>query len=210
MDRSPVLRRYTDLAALIHLLREKKITLLDPESWDDKNDSHYLEQYRKRRRLRAVLALFFTESSETYHHWRVFASGASGVCISFRRIDLLSAVNQHKLPIHGGKVTYSTLEQLRTRRPKIDELPFLKRYAFWPEAEFRLIHESAKALKQLPIPFPLSCIERVTLSPWLPRPLLRHLKSTIQLIPGCDDLNIYRSTLIDNKTWKKFGDRKIR
>jgi hypothetical protein len=33
------LRRYTDLTALIYLLHQRKITLLDPSSWDDKNDS---------------------------------------------------------------------------------------------------------------------------------------------------------------------------
>jgi hypothetical protein len=35
-------RRYTDIPALIHLLTEKQITLLDPDTWDDKNDSYFL------------------------------------------------------------------------------------------------------------------------------------------------------------------------
>jgi hypothetical protein len=39
------LRRYTDLTALIYLLHKRKITLLDPASWDDKNDSFYLSKY---------------------------------------------------------------------------------------------------------------------------------------------------------------------
>jgi hypothetical protein len=57
------LRRYTNL------LKEQKITLLDPESWEDKNDSHFMSLYRKKKSLKSVLALCFTQASETFHHW---------------------------------------------------------------------------------------------------------------------------------------------
>jgi hypothetical protein len=40
------LRRYTDIPALVSLLTERKITLLDPASWDDKNDSRFLDLYQ--------------------------------------------------------------------------------------------------------------------------------------------------------------------
>lgn len=60
------LRRYTDLPALIYLLSERKLTLLDPKSWDDQNDAYYLELYREKKRLSSVLALCFTQASETY------------------------------------------------------------------------------------------------------------------------------------------------
>ena len=69
---SPILRRYTrytDSPALVYLLKEQKVTLLDPQSWDDSNDSYYLRLYRERKRLQSVLALCFTQASETYHHW---------------------------------------------------------------------------------------------------------------------------------------------
>ena len=52
MSSKKYLRRYTDLTALIYLLRNGKITLLDPETWDDSNDSHYLAVYKKRRNSR--------------------------------------------------------------------------------------------------------------------------------------------------------------
>ena len=76
------LRRYTDLTALIYLLHKRKITLLDPASWDDKNDSHYLTQYKEKRKLKSVLALCLMQSDERYHHWSVFTPGPSGVCIA--------------------------------------------------------------------------------------------------------------------------------
>ncbi len=48
------LRRYTDIPALIYLLSERKITLLDPQSWDDSNDSYYLSLYREKKNLKSV------------------------------------------------------------------------------------------------------------------------------------------------------------
>src|ERR1700745_856554 len=87
-----VLGRYTDLPALIHLLRRKCITFLDPATWDDKNDSYYMELYKENKGLKTGLALCFSMTSETYHHWRVFAGGASGICIRFKRDELLSCI----------------------------------------------------------------------------------------------------------------------
>src|SRR4051794_13800925 len=75
------LRRYADIPALIYTLKMKCITLLDPQSWDDKNDSRYLTFCQEKNNFRTVLALCFAQSSETYHHWHVFAHGKGGVCI---------------------------------------------------------------------------------------------------------------------------------
>lgn len=77
------LRRYTDLPTLLHLLIERELTFLDPSRWDDKNDAFYMEKYREFNALRTLLALCFTQAPETYHHWRVFCSGPSGVCLYF-------------------------------------------------------------------------------------------------------------------------------
>ena len=103
------LRRYTDLTALIYLLRKRKLTLLDPSSWDDSNDSYYLRLYKEKRKLRSVLALCFTETDERYHYWRVFAPGASGVCVRFSRSGLLAACKKHA-SLRMKPVTYLKLE----------------------------------------------------------------------------------------------------
>ena len=121
---SEYLRRYTDIPALIYLLTEQKITLLDPESWDDSNDSHYLALYRDKKKLKSVLALCFTQANETYHHWRVFAGGASGVCIRFKRSELLSATKK-RAGLRTGSVTYLTLGKIRHKRLATQRLPFL-------------------------------------------------------------------------------------
>ncbi len=199
------LRRYTNIPALVCLLSEQRITLLDPESWDDKNDSHFLKLYQEKNRFQSVLALCFTRTSETYHHWRVFANGSSGVCISFKRDQLLNAVGKQN-GIRSGAVKYLTLAEMRRTRLAIRDLPFWKRYPFEHEREFRIIYESREKVKTIDIPIPLSSIDRITLSPWLNQRLWKHVKRSLWSIPGCRNLEIVRSTLISNEDWKNFGE----
>lgn len=203
---SKYLRRYTDLPALIYLLAERKITLLDPQSWDDTNDSHFLELYREKQHLQSALAVCFTQADETYHHWRVFAPGAGAVCIKFVRSKLLKAIKGQP-GFRTGAVKYLKLAQMRDQILKVRDLPFLKRYAFEHEYEFRLIYESkAKRVRKLDINIPLSSIDRVTLSPWIDRDLSDHVKTSIRSIHGCSGLTIVRSTLIGNEEWKHLGE----
>lgn len=201
------LRRYTELPALVHLLTERKITLLDPQSWDDTNDSHYLALYREKKKLKSVLALCFTQADEAYHHWRVFAPGAGGVCIKFKHSALVKAVKKSP-DVRMEPVQYLTLSQnRRENKLKIEDLPFLKRYAFQHESEFRLLYEStAKNVSTLDIDIPLTAIDRITLSPWLHSALAPHLKQLLKSIDRCSGLEIVRSTLISNDVWKRRGE----
>jgi len=200
-----ILRRYTDLPALVGLLKEKKITLLDPQSWDDSNDSYYLKLYQEKKDLLSVLALCFTQASETYHHWRVFASGSSGVCLSFRRDELLDAVRG--VPgLQAKAVRYLRLDQIRDRDLAVRDLPFLKRYAFGNEDEFRMIYESTtESLTSLDVAIPMKCIDRITLSPWIHPRLSDYVKELLRSIDSCSGIRFARSTLIGNEEWKELG-----
>jgi hypothetical protein len=201
------LRRYTDLPALIYLLKEKKITLLDPTSWDDGNDSHYLLVYKSRKKINNLLAICFTQVPEAYHHWRVFAAGPSSVCIRFRRAALLKAVKGCD-GVRTGEVEYLKIEENRKKHPSTDQLPFIKRYAFKDEGEYRVIYESSELdLTMKDIPIPLSCITRITLSPWAHENLTKHIKNVLMGIDGCEKIEIIRSTLIGNDEWKAIGGR---
>lgn len=204
-----LLRRYTDIPSLLYLLRSRSITLLDPSSWDDTNDSYFLLKYKEKKKLQTVLALCLTQTEETYHHWRVFAGSSAGACILFDRVRLLDALS-HTPGILTDRVDYQRLRDVRRRSAHlaVDELPFIKRAGFMPEAEFRLLYTSLdKQLKYLDIPIPLECIVEVRLSPWLNARLRKCLKDTLQSLRGCEGLQIHRSTLIGNSSWKKFGDR---
>src|SRR5208283_4348177 len=203
---SRYLRRYTDLTALIYLLRESNLTLLDPSSWDDSNDWYYLALYKEKRNLKSVLALCFTETDERYHYWRVFAPGASGVCIQFSRPRLISAVAKRSglrlKPVH-----YMRLADIRSRELKTEELPFLKRFAFQHESEVRMIYESPTSkVRTLDVSIPRSCIDKVTLSPWMHPTLSSYVKELLRSIPGCSGMDIARSTLIGNEEWKSLGE----
>jgi hypothetical protein len=126
---SKYLRRYTDLTALIRLLRKRKLTLLDPSSWDDSDDSYYLSLYKEKLKLKSALVLCFTDTDERYSYWRIFAPGPSGVCIRFRRSEL-EATASKQANLQMKPVDYLTLDDMRGRKLKTAELPFLKRFAF--------------------------------------------------------------------------------
>lgn len=92
----------------------------------------------------------------------------------------------------------------------IEDLPFLKRYPFKNEREFRLVFTDKRArdeLKQYEIA--LEGIKRITLSPWMPKPFIEPVKDTLRNLIGEVNINIYRSTLIENEKWKSFASQII-
>ena len=202
----PFLRRYTELPFLVDFLHTKQLTLLRPINWDDTNDAYYINQYAQHRHPKAVFVSCLTESEETYHHWRVFSKGAAGVCISFYK-DVLMETAQRVPGLRAESVQYRTIQQLRERPPNPQAWPFLKRVAFTDEREFRLFLEENDADQSeiRRIEMPLTSIERILLSPWLPESVAPHVKEVLKAIPGCADLRIYRSSLVDNEHWKHFA-----
>jgi hypothetical protein len=209
MAGSTLLRRYTDLPSLIHLLGSRELTLVDPSVWDDKNDSRYLETYRDKANLRTVLALCFTQASEMYHHWRVFAHGPAGVCVRIAKAAIVAAARDAK-GVSVRSVKYLTLAQMRRSPAKTRDLPFVKRIGFQDEKELRVVFGSAdRTLDSLPLPIPLGAIDRITLSPWIHKSLVPQLKERLRSIKGCSGLDIVRSTLISNQEWQNHGQAAV-
>ena len=199
------LRRYTDLPALLHMLSSKTITLLDPKTWDDRNDIFYMSQYKERKNLKTLLALCFSQVPETYHHWHVFSNGPSGVCIVFDRAALLETFIRQE-GVSAVPVEYMTLSEAKKCTFEINRLPFLKRVGFKPEGEFRIIYTSATDERpSISIPMELSCIRSISLSPWLHASLKASMVKSICAIDGCAKLKVSKSTLISNEQWKTFG-----
>ena len=208
--RTPILRRYTDLTATIDLLTRKCLTLLDPASWDDRNDSYFLQYYKEHSANRMVLALCLSTIGETYHHWRVFCGHPSGVCVEFRRKELLAVIKGMQGVRHGA-VDYLTLGKMAETAPDLKKLPFIKRHAFRHELEYRLIYEAADRSEPThSLPIPMSVIAGITLSPWMPPPLLESTRDALHAIPGCEKLKITRSELISNQQWQRNAGRALR
>lgn len=196
------LRRYTNIPSLIYLLQNKSITLLNPASWDDTNDSHALSIYKEKRKLKSLLALCFTETVETYHHWHVFAGGSGGACIVFNRKLLLDAFDEY-VGIRHKKVEYKTILEIGGG-VTVNELPFVKRAGFIDEDEFRVIWENTtEAHNTVDLEIPLNAIDTIYLNPWLAPALVETAITTLRAIPGCSNIKIFRSTLVGNKKWKE-------
>jgi hypothetical protein len=201
-----LLRRYTELPFVLQMLQTRRLTLLNPSSWDDKNDSHYVHAYRERKRIGSILALCLTEANQTYHHWRVFTHGASGACVCFAKERLLSWIADDT-EISGQYVLYRSLAQIRKKKPTLEELPFLKRMAYEHEQEFRLLYTSNR--KSIPVktfPMPLDVVDHILVSPWLPPATCAAIESIVQLIPGCEDLGVYRATIVQNDEWQEVAE----
>jgi hypothetical protein len=200
-----VLNRYTSLPIALDVLVQKKITLLNPETWEDRNDAYFLERYREEMNLQSVLAICFSRHRETFHHWRVFSSGCSGVCIEFDKSLLQSIPNQPAY--RHGNVEYYWIKDLQKDKPRLDKWPFLKRKPFEDEREYRIIFETAsESLRAHSIPINFGSIRKITLSPWLPKAVATSVMDVIRNIPECAGLKVSCSALIDNAGWRAVID----
>lgn len=92
-----------------------------------------------------------------------------------------------------------------------DDLPFLKRYAYRDENEFRALYVDMHEAKEFErVEVSLDCISRVTLSPWMAKPLAEAVKEALRALNGCTKLRVSRSTLINNDQWKRLANPKLK
>ena len=166
---------------------------------------YFLRQYKERKDARTVLALCFFLERERYHHWRIYASGMDGVCIEFDGHQLLSELEANCSVLHS-QVRYRKVPDIRQSPPDLEELPFLKRYAYEDEKEYRVVYlDAEQVLNKRDCKIDISCISKIVLSPWIPRELADSLKQILRTIDDCARLQIQRSTLVENEEWKKFA-----
>ena len=200
-------RRYTNLASTLHILQNRCLSLLSPDTWDDRNDTYFMSEYKRLKSVKTILAICIADREETYHHWQVFSRGSDGVCIEFDRDKLLTAFDA--AGVTHRYVSYELITNVNTMRDvNLEILPFTKRWPYGDEREYRAVYVSAEEeLPVFPVPIALAAIRRITLSPWLAPALVDPVKKTLKSLPGCGNLRIYRSTLIDNKQWQKLAGR---
>ena len=189
------------------MLRKRKITLVSPNTWEDQNDSHHLNEWGKRNN-KVPLALCLAESSETFHHWKVFASGASGVCIVFNG-EKLSEWARAIPGMHFRQVEYKKMTSIWSDPPNPDQMPFLKRWGYQDEREHRLAYLADKGSPPfVEFDFDISMIRGIVLSPWIYPTISKEMKTLIQGTRGCSKLRVNRTTLRDNPSWKNLSEPK--
>ena len=201
------IRRYTSIAAVIDVLQRKELPLLDPQTWDDRNDRYFMALYKNARGVGGLYGLCAATCSETYHHWRVFTGTADGACIEIKREPLETALNQLE-GVRFGEMDYLLLDDVeKLTDADVERLPFVKRHGFTAEEEYRIIAETRAAQRaSISIDLPVTVINKIYLNPWLPTSIADSVISTLHEIDGCDGVAIQRSHLIDNTRWKKAGD----
>jgi hypothetical protein len=202
------IRRYVSVTAVIDILSRKELALIDPQNWDDRNDSYFMELYKIKKQINGLYALCAAQCSETYHHWRVFTAAADGACLEINRLLLEQALKQ-KDNVRYGSVEYLKLREMDALEPEhLERLPFCKREGFMFEDEYRIVAWSNKPqAKVLAVPIKLDWIHKVYLNPWMPKPRAQSVTKLLKSLPGCTDLQVGRSLLIDSQRWKNAGDR---
>ena len=53
---------------------------------------------------------------------------------------------------------------------------------------------------------PIGAIRKISVSPWASDVFFDAIKSTIRNIDGCEKVKAGKSSLIDNKEWRRIGD----
>ena len=201
--------RYTSMASALDILFYNRITLLNPSTWDDKNDTYFLERYRRSLGDESKLsALCFTTASETFHHWKVFTTGDSGICIEFNRDRLVSLTSDFG-SVNTGDVNYFKYNDLKVlENSDRDKLPSLKRVGFGDEREWRIISRSVSISDHVSfLPISPDFVNKIVLSPFMPEQLVATTKRVIRSVEGYSRVRIDVSRLTDSNFWKRQGDR---
>jgi hypothetical protein len=197
------LSRFTTLPVLLDLLQRRKLTLLDPKSWEDRNDSEIILAYKKRKKIKNLFAICLSYGDETIHHWKTFSNGSSGCLIEFDAQRLFSIVDQ--IPgVKHRKVAYKKLAEIEKKKVKIkvDDIPFIKRWPYRCEEEYRIIVENDTAYaKHFDIDIPIDIIRRITINQQMPDKIYETIKVYLRDIKKNPEGRIYRSTLFENKKW---------
>lgn len=196
------LNRYTTLPVLLDLLERRKLTLLNPELWDDKNDSAVILAYKQKKQIKNLFAVCMSFGDETVHHWKTFSNGTSGCVIEFDA-EKLFAVIDHIPNLRHEKVIYRRLSDVEAKDAVIDieKMPFTKRWPYRCEEEYRIIVTDDSDNQFFDVPISLDMIRRITISQQMPEPVYKTIKSYLQSAKGDPKRKINRSTLYENKRW---------
>lgn len=213
-------RRYTSLPVLIDMLVNKRMTIVGYDTWVDANDRYSMDLYKAGDETIGFLGAYCVAKStgQTFHQWKVFADGQSGVCITFdgaKFEKFCQSLDANKYMCGDVKYVRYKLSALAQEKEfsrvfSSDDrgnLPFVKRTGFMAEDEFRIVYSSNDRDEKVHhIAIDAGMIEEIVLSPFLSDGLLDSLKSTLKSIEGCPK-RVTKARLIDSKAWKLKLDR---
>jgi hypothetical protein len=194
------LNRFTSLPVLLDLLQRKKLTFLNPNLWEDKNDTEVILEYKRRKKIKNLFALCFTDNDETVHHWKTFSNGPSGCIIEFDYKLLMGALKNTPKVKHG-KVEYLKIIDIENNVIPVDKMPFTKRWPYRCEEEYRIIIETNQNVDFFEVDIPLEVIKKITISQQMPSQIYNTIKNHLREAQGNPESKIVKSSLYENKTW---------
>lgn len=196
------LNRFTTLPVLLDLLRRKKLVLLNPLTWEDRNDTEIILEYKKRKKISDLFAVCFGIGDETIHHWKTYANGISGCCIQFDEDKLLKSFQDVK-NFRWGDVKYLKVKKVENATIPKDKIPFTKRWPYRCENEFRILWEGKTSKSTIDVCIDFNSINKITLSQEIPAEVYESIKELLRDEIGNQTHKINRSTLYENKRWIK-------
>ena len=180
------------------MLEQKRLYFSDPARWEDKNDEGAIEIYREKKGLAKVFVLCCTKDTETIYHWKAFSETDCGCCVEFNSEALFEICNE--VPdIKHGKVDYVKIKDLpKEYRGKEDKIPFLKRWPYRNESEYRILYEAKKKQNSFWLDIDYKLIKKVTVSQRLNKESFESLKKIIQ---EKYEITVNQSTVYKNDRW---------
>lgn len=197
-----VLNRFTTIEKMLEILQTETIPMSDPNYWEDKNDSFILNIYKSKKKLKSLYALCFTIGSETIYHWGAFSSKNEACCIEIDSNSFNGICN--KSGFRMKEVSYVSLKDLQSKVTDISQIPFLKRFPYWNEKEYRIIFESKKKTLRPSLALKRCNIKRITINQYLPKQLFDLINEKIESVWK---VTVTRSTIIKNDRWVSYMEK---
>lgn len=156
------LHRYTSINELRYLLRENVIKFSNWKRWPDENDKELLKIYENKIK-KSVFVYCLSSGSESIHHWSAYAN-KNGCRLKFN-LDIINLLIQ-KNNIIARPISYIKQSDLASQNLTVQDLPFLKRYPYKVENEFRLVKIRKQDFGYFSLNVCPEIITKISLSPF--------------------------------------------
>lgn len=213
-----LINRFIELEHVYDMLQNKRLIFPTHHSWDDKNDVELINEYQKRKGIKKIFLYCCLNESETIHHWEYFfkregKKDAVGCCVEFKREELISCLKK-EVKRKGGKfrhakVKYKKIGEIDSSKIQIGDMPFIKRWPYRYEKEYRLIWEGEdsediikiKSAELLQWRFDLSIIKRITVSGKISEEEFKSIKEKILGFSGGGCIEVNHSKVYEYPRW---------
>jgi len=205
------LHRYTSIKNLMELIKLNKLTLVNPEkwlslSWSDKNDALNLQLYEKQKKTN-IYALCFTQEEESHFYWDSVGGGSVECRITFDGQMLIEKLNNSG--VRWGLINYFKIPELKKviqdKKLQLNDVPFVKRWPYRQEKEFRIIWEGKKQKDSIKIiTVDHDAVKSIAINDRISDEKFNAIKEEIKSIKNFKPDRLSRVTVHQNSLWLKY------